>query len=66
MHDEGKEEVNETLEEFRSRIAARLDAHFAKLKPAIEAINAGFATTSSRAQARAGEAALMRARRQLP
>lgn len=37
--------MKESLEEFRARIAAKLDAHFAKFKPAIDAINAGFAKT---------------------
>lgn len=37
--------VRESLEEFRARIAAQLDAHFAKFKPVIDAINAGFAKT---------------------
>jgi hypothetical protein len=40
----------ETLEEFRARIGAKLDAHFAKFKPAIDAINAGFAATENRKQ----------------
>jgi len=35
----------ETLVEFESRIRALLDAHFAKFKPVIDAINAGFART---------------------
>jgi hypothetical protein len=36
--------ISETLEEFRARIAARLDEHFAKFAPAIAAINAGMET----------------------
>lgn len=38
----------ESLEEFRVRIAAELDAHFNKFAPVISAINAGFAATGGR------------------
>jgi hypothetical protein len=42
--------ISETLEEFRARIAARLDEHFAKFAPAIAAINAGMEKTGNRKQ----------------
>ena len=33
----------ETLDQFRARIAAKLDAHFRRMRPVVEAINAGLA-----------------------
>lgn len=40
----------ETLEEFKARIDALLNAHFVKFAPAIDAINVGFAATANRKQ----------------
>jgi hypothetical protein len=44
----------ETLEQFRARIDAQLDTHFAKFRPVVDAINAGFAAGNASREAGRG------------
>ena len=39
--------AHETIEEFRVRISAKLNAHFTKFRPVIDAINAGMKKTDN-------------------